>query len=432
SIELKPENYFDYPKPKTTGTAVTFTNIEDNYILTLKSTSPAINITNTLTVYADSSQPTLTINPDHIRSGQDVTLESTNCPSGTKVIFKWKEKDGLRTEGSKTVTADSSGLAKHTIKDDKYTDASEDLTFTVTATCEKTGAISVPKTYKVNHHGYETSEITPPHPDPEQNFTITTYGLENDGQCYFVKIQNLETKEWLDPAEDRATLYDESCADGKMDSGKLVGLPGLPGTHRTINHKGQFYAIFESHEDFISFEIPGQLDGAYSYELWTPDKADTFGGANANEDDKHESGWLEFVVGDGQIPEEPKSPPPPCVEGIKYDFSGNGVIGEKTNLNPNIDLCTEYASSIGNIPTEATAFVGKFFAILLSISGGIILLLLIYSGYQIITSQGVPEKIKEARERITSAIVGLLFLVLSLVILQVIGVDLLKIPGLGK
>jgi hypothetical protein len=43
------------------------------------------------------------------------------------------------------------------------------------------------------------------------------------------------------------------------------------------------------------------------------------------------------------------------------------------------------------------------------------------------TSTGNPEAIQEAKERITSAIVGLLFIIFSLVILQVIGVDILQI-----
>jgi len=45
------------------------------------------------------------------------------------------------------------------------------------------------------------------------------------------------------------------------------------------------------------------------------------------------------------------------------------------------------------------------------------------------TSQGDQEKIKAARERITSAIIGFLFLVFSLVLLEIIGVNILRIPG---
>jgi hypothetical protein len=42
-----------------------------------------------------------------------------------------------------------------------------------------------------------------------------------------------------------------------------------------------------------------------------------------------------------------------------------------------------------------------------------------------------PEKIQVAKDNLTSAIVGFLFVVFSLVILQVIGYDILRIPGIN-
>ena len=47
-------------------------------------------------------------------------------------------------------------------------------------------------------------------------------------------------------------------------------------------------------------------------------------------------------------------------------------------------------------------------------------------------SRGDKEKLQAARETITAAIVGLLFIVLSIVILEIIGVDILKIPGFSR
>jgi hypothetical protein len=44
------------------------------------------------------------------------------------------------------------------------------------------------------------------------------------------------------------------------------------------------------------------------------------------------------------------------------------------------------------------------------------------------TSQGKPESIQEGRDQIIAAIVGLAFLIFSLVFLEVIGVNLLRIP----
>jgi hypothetical protein len=45
---------------------------------------------------------------------------------------------------------------------------------------------------------------------------------------------------------------------------------------------------------------------------------------------------------------------------------------------------------------------------------------IVMAGYSYLTSQGSPDKVKEASERLTSAILGIFFIVLSLVILRVI------------
>jgi hypothetical protein len=90
-------------------------------------------------------------------------------------------------------------------------------------------------------------------------------------------------------------------------------------------------------------------------------------------------------------------------------------------------------TSLGPISVkDPSAFVAKLFQILLGISGAVALILIIVAGYQLMISQGNPEKVKAARERLTSAIIGLLFIIFSVAILQVIGVDILHIPGFTK
>lgn len=107
----------------------------------------------------------------------------------------------------------------------------------------------------------------------------------------------------------------------------------------------------------------------------------------------------------------PNAPPPPCAK------LENGK-------------CTEVDTGLGiPIKTKPADFIKSIFGILLGLSGGIALLLIIASGYRLMASQGNPEKLQGAREMLTSAIVGLLFIIFSFVILQVIGVDILKIPG---
>lgn len=94
--------------------------------------------------------------------------------------------------------------------------------------------------------------------------------------------------------------------------------------------------------------------------------------------------------------------------------------------------CLAVDTAVGGIDTDPASFIKKLFAILLSLSGGVALILIIISGYRLMTSSGNPEKVQAAQETLTSAIVGLLFVLFSLVILEVIGVDLLRIPGLDS
>lgn len=110
---------------------------------------------------------------------------------------------------------------------------------------------------------------------------------------------------------------------------------------------------------------------------------------------------------------------------------GSSVLDEPvTALGPcGLGFCK---TALGKIFTDPANFVRSFFGILLSLAGGIAIILIILSGYRLMSSGGNPEKVQAAREQLTSAIVGLLFIIFSLSILQIIGVDILHIPGLTK
>lgn len=146
-------------------------------------------------------------------------------------------------------------------------------------------------------------------------------------------------------------------------------------------------------------------------------------GVNVNNRSEVPSCWFGFCCDPGPeltaTPTLPPgvTPPPPTPPACgTYD---NGT-------------CTGVQTALGVISTEPGGLVTSILRLLLSVSGGIATLLIIASGYQLMTSQGNPEKVKEARERLTSAIVGLLFIIFSVAILQIIGVELLKIPGFSQ
>ena len=68
----------------------------------------------------------------------------------------------------------------------------------------------------------------------------------------------------------------------------------------------------------------------------------------------------------------------------------------------------------------------------IGVGGGIAFLLIVYAGFQIMTSQGNPDRLKGGQELLTSAIAGIILLIFSAFILRVIGVNIFEIPGFGN
>ncbi len=86
-------------------------------------------------------------------------------------------------------------------------------------------------------------------------------------------------------------------------------------------------------------------------------------------------------------------------------------------------------TAIGEISTSPGGFIKSVLVLILSLSGGIIILIIIMNGYKLMVSQGDPEKVKEARESVVSAIAGLLLIIFSIAILQFITTEVLNLPG---
>lgn len=89
-------------------------------------------------------------------------------------------------------------------------------------------------------------------------------------------------------------------------------------------------------------------------------------------------------------------------------------------------------TAIGCIPSgDLNGFVSWFLGKLIFIASGVAFLLMAFGALQIITSAGSPEKVQAGQQLITSALAGLIFIILSLFLLKLIGVDILQIPGFG-
>lgn len=89
-------------------------------------------------------------------------------------------------------------------------------------------------------------------------------------------------------------------------------------------------------------------------------------------------------------------------------------------------------TAVGCIPQDPKLAVRSIVQIGLGIAGGIVLIMILVGAFMFSTSQGDPNKTKEAREIITSAIIGLIFVIFSVTMLQFIGVNILQIPGFGQ
>lgn len=86
-------------------------------------------------------------------------------------------------------------------------------------------------------------------------------------------------------------------------------------------------------------------------------------------------------------------------------------------------------SAIGCIPVleSKEAFLSWILKWAIGVGGGVAFLLIVYAGFMVMTSQGNPERLKAGQELLTSAISGLILLIFSIFILNVIGINILGI-----
>lgn len=87
-------------------------------------------------------------------------------------------------------------------------------------------------------------------------------------------------------------------------------------------------------------------------------------------------------------------------------------------------------TALGCVNTKPEDFVAQLLGWVIGLGGGIAFLLIVWGGFQIVTSSGDPEKLNSGKEIIVSALTGLLMIIFSVILLRIIGVNILKIPGL--
>lgn len=88
-------------------------------------------------------------------------------------------------------------------------------------------------------------------------------------------------------------------------------------------------------------------------------------------------------------------------------------------------------TDIGEIGIDPGSMVNVILNYAVGIGGGLALVLIIWGGFRIITSNGNPEEVKKGKETITYAIVGLILILFAVVIMNVVGGGILAIPDIG-
>lgn len=89
-------------------------------------------------------------------------------------------------------------------------------------------------------------------------------------------------------------------------------------------------------------------------------------------------------------------------------------------------------TAVGCIDSSTDGIITRLVRIGIGISGAIALLMILAGAFMLSTSQGDPKRMGEAKELVSSAVMGLLFIIFSVTILQFIGVTILHIPGFGS
>lgn len=442
-------------------------------------------------VNPNPNQPvTIEVSPNPGYEGKDVKISASGCQRGTKVHFEWYKGEKTKGDGTgrngnpEDPTVGDNGIAsftKNNFSSDKMPPENEQ--YRVVATCDD-GRSGETKFEIINTE--DSDNIIVKFPDfihSNTPFAITFSVIPKD-KCIYYRISNKDGNNYL-PEKEKSTVdctndpdsniyYSNEAATYAIYKASQNWWPaGSSRIERTYNISTQEEAEGLPEGDYELeagiLELSGIGYGSSLLLTPLPRKTFTFHVCPAEK-------LTETCLNNQQKPIEP--PSIPCEIGIgadeteinltnenneinqlvkeltaikklsenelkaKYNCTDNcgEIISEKqTHLNNLINTfkdkskkivrCTAVRTPFGNISTDANKFIKDLLRVLLSISGGIILLLIIRSGYQLITSQGNPEKITEAKDRITSAIIGLLFLIFSLVILEVIGVDILNIPG---
>lgn len=86
-------------------------------------------------------------------------------------------------------------------------------------------------------------------------------------------------------------------------------------------------------------------------------------------------------------------------------------------------------TAIGCIPTNPTSLITGIIKLAMGMAGGIAFLIMLFGAFTIITAGGNPEKMAGGQQTITAAVMGLFTILFAAVILNIVGIQIIQIPG---
>jgi hypothetical protein len=121
------------------------------------------------------------------------------------------------------------------------------------------------------------------------------------------------------------------------------------------------------------------------------------------------------------------------IRGVIANSVFNLVVGPEDPLPvPPEATASAIDTPFGRIRTDPVGFATDVVTIGVAIAGGVAFLLMIYGSFRLMFAAGNPESVQQGREIITAAIIGLIVVVFSVFILNLIGVSILGLPIPGS
>jgi hypothetical protein len=112
--------------------------------------------------------------------------------------------------------------------------------------------------------------------------------------------------------------------------------------------------------------------------------------------------------------------------------STGGAAGDPCPAVPAEQLIKDFTgvkTAVGCISSNPVTLAQQLITYILGFAGGVALLMMIIGAFEMVTSAGNPDSLKAGQERFVAAIIGLVFVVFAVTLMQIIGTDILDIPG---